>query len=207
MAKMVLSMFKRCKVKVLFSLLLFTSVFCNCNIHDKQNGFRLNEFVIDDVRLKCIVDSMVEMHLSALKSNEEKKIISLNFSQKDSVKLFAFSLREENELIERYIYRENKRIVGFTYSGKVEVILLSDIDDLSELGREFGKFIHPTGDSRACKYMRFPENLYVGDRQCKWPDFELVYDPTYIVYPYLNNTFLRPVMTNDPSLYSGQKES
>ena len=46
--------------------------------------------------------------------------------------------------------------------------------------------------------MKFPENLYIGDNLNTWPDFELIYDPTYIVYPYINNTFLHPIMTKDP---------
>ena len=46
--------------------------------------------------------------------------------------------------------------------------------------------------------MKFPENLYIRDDSNTWPDFELLYDPTYIVYPYVNNSFLQPVMTKDP---------
>ena len=66
--------------------------------------------------MKSIVDSMVEMHLPVLQSEEKKQILSLNLSQKDSALLLIFSLGNEKELIYKYIYRENKRIVGYTNS-------------------------------------------------------------------------------------------
>jgi len=198
MMRMVIKKHIKSKVTILFTLLFILGSFYSCNVSEKRCGFRLSEFVIDDVRLGSIIDSMVEMHLPILQSDKEKKVLSLNLARRDSSLLFVFSLRGEDELINRYIYRENKRIVGYTNSGDIDVILLSDIDDLSELGQQYGRFIHPTGKHKAFKYMKFPENLYIGDNLNTWPDFELVYDPTYIVYPYINNTFLHPIMTKDP---------
>lgn len=198
MIRMILKQFKRDNTYIILPLLFIICTFFSCHGVEKHNGFRLNEFAIDDVRLRAIVDSMVEMHLPVLQSEKEKKIISLNFSRKDSVLYFVFSLRDEEELIVKYIYRENKRIVGYTNSRNIEVILLSDIDDLSEFGKQYERFIHPTKNSKAFNYMKFPENLYIRDDSNTWPDFELLYDPTYIVYPYVNNSFLQPVMTKDP---------
>ena len=41
----------------------------------------------------------------------------------------------------------------------------------------------------------FPENLYDG-----WPNFELIYDPTYIIYTFVDNKFSRPIMTTNPDI-------
>lgn len=203
MIRMILKQFKRDNTYIILPLLLIACTFFSCHGVEKHNGFRLNEFAIDNVRLRAIVDSVVEMNLPILQSEKEKKVISLNFSKKDSILFFAFSLRNEDELMSKYIYRENKRIVGYANSGNIEVILLSDIDDLSEFGKQYERFIHPTKNSKAFNYMKFPENLYIRDDSNTWPDFELLYDPTYIVYPYVNNSFLQPVMTKDH--YYGNK--
>lgn len=175
--------------------------YCGCNTN-KHCGFTLSEFHVDDGMLKNIVDSMVLMHQQSLQS-ETKKVLSLNLTRKDSSLVFIFSLMGKDDLVNKYIYRDNKRIVGYTNSGNTEVILLSDIDDLSEFGRLYAKFIHPTGILKEFSYIYFPEGLYVGNGQNTWPQFELIYDPTYIIYQYVNNRFLPLLITKDPSLIDG----
>ena len=179
-------------------LLLVIASMCYCCKPSNNNGFELEEFIIDNLELQSVADSVVKMYSPVLQSTEKKRILSLNLSQKDSVLLFIFSIQNEHELINRYIYRENKRIVGYTTSGNTNIILLSDIDNLPELGKLFGTFIHPVGQSKVFSYMKYPSNLYIGDGVNAWPDFDLVYDPTYIVYPFKNNRFLQPFMTTNP---------
>jgi hypothetical protein len=87
------------------------------------------------------------------------------------------------------------------------MILLSDIDELSDLGQLFGHFIHPTGVLKSFSYMKYPSNLYIGDDQNSWPYFYLIYDPTYIVYPFVNNEFLQPFMTTNPEEDLKQEKS
>ena len=185
----------RDKAYIYTTFFFMMCTFYNCNLPDKHSGFVLIEFAIDDDRLQAIVDSVIEMHLPILHSDEEKSVMSLNLTKKDTALLFIFSLRKEEELMNRYIFRENKRILGYTNSSAKEVILLSDIDHLSDLGREFGRFIHPTRNTKSFDYMRFPENLYDG-----WPNFELIYDPTYIIYTFVDNKFSRPMMTTNPNI-------
>ena len=179
--------------------ILVVGLLYGCNSSNKEDGFFLEEFTIDNNEMKSIVDSMVEMHLPVLQSEEMKQILSLNLSQKDSALLLIFSLRNEEELIYKYIYRENKRIVGYTNSGEINVVLLSDIDDLSEFGGVYGRFIHPLGKSKLFNYMKYPHNLYIGEGENVWPTFELFYDPTYIIYPYVNGKFLQPHITKNPN--------
>lgn len=181
---------------ILFSLLIMG--IGSCNMSDKDNGFHLEEFAIDDIILESIVDSMVEMHLPILQSEKDEHVVSLNLAKRDSVLLFVFSSRKKNEIINRYIYRENKRIMGYINSKDKEVILLSDIDHLADIGTLYGRFIHPTGNKKPFKYMKYPSNLYIGENQDSWPHFELIYDPTYIIYPFMNNRFLSPHITKDP---------
>lgn len=188
------------KVSRLLFVILILGLLYSCNSTNKEDGFLLDEFVIDDNGLNSIVDSIIEMYQPILESEDQKQIMTLNLSHKDSVLLFIFSLRDENELLNRYIYRNNKRIVGYTKTGDEEIIVLSDIDYLPELGNLFGRFIHPIGKSKAFKYMKYPHNLYMGDGQNVWPSFELIYDPTYIVYPYINKKYQHPIMTKNPEL-------
>ncbi len=198
MIKMVSKKYVRGKLSILLLFISIIGLLYSCNSSNKEEGFVLEEFVIDDSDMKSIADSVVEMHLSILQSN--KQILSLNLSQKDSALFFIFSVRNEKDLVYNYIYRENKRIVGYTNIGDVKLILLSDINNLSELGSQFGKFIHPTGNSEVFKFLNYPQNLYIGEGENAWPTFELIYDPTYIVYPYVNNRFLYPIMTKNPNI-------
>lgn len=195
---MVSKKYVRDKLSILLLFISIIGLLYSCDSSNKEEGFVLEEFVIDDSDMKSIADSVVEMHLSILQSN--KQILSLNLSQKDSALFFIFSLRNEKDLVYNYIYRENKRIVGYTNIGDVKLILLSDINNLSELGSQFGKFIHPTGNSEVFRSLNYPQNLYIGEGENAWPTFELIYDPTYIVYPYVNNRFLYPIMTKNPNI-------
>ena len=61
--RMVIKKHIKSKVTILFTLLFILGSFYSCNVSEKHCGFRLSEFVIDDVRLGSIIDSMVEMHL------------------------------------------------------------------------------------------------------------------------------------------------
>lgn len=185
---------------IIICVTLIQGFLYSCNSTDKEDGFLLDEFTIDDNGLITIVDSIIEMHRPILNSEEQKQIMTLNLSHKDSVLLFIFSLRDKNELMNKYVYRENKRVVGYTKAEDKDIILLSDIDYLPELGYLFGRFIHPIGKSKAFNYMKYPCNLYIGDRQNTWPSFELIYDPTYIVYPYMNKKYQHPIMTTNPEL-------
>lgn len=193
------------KVKYVLFLITITCLFYNCTLPN-SDGFELEEFTIDNFELQSVVDSVVEMYSSALQPTENRLILSLNLSHKDSVLFFIFTMRNEYELINRYIYWENKRIVGYTNIKNTYLILLSDIDNLPELGKQYGRFIHPTGGSKVFSYIKFPKKLYANKGACSWPDFEMVYDPTYIVYPYVNNRFLHPVITTNID-YTGYSDS
>ena len=112
---------KRNSLKMLFILIGIACVCNSCNL-SKDNGFELEEFAIDNAGLHSVVDSVINMYSPVLQSTDEKKILSLNLSHKDSVLLFIFSIRDEEELLNRYIFRDNKRIVGYTTIGKEDII-------------------------------------------------------------------------------------
>ena len=181
---------------------LLISIFCilgflySCSSSVSDNCYQLEEFAIDDNRLNSVMDSVLNKHLSAFKSTEEKLILTLNLSRKDTILQFQFSLRNPNDLIYRYIYRENKRIIGYTICDDTYIILLSDINNIAEFGEFFEHFIHPTGKTKKFSYMMFPKDLY----KSGWPNYHIIYDPSYIIYKYVNNTFTSPVLTTNPDL-------
>ena len=182
--------------KAILLLFLTMEIIVSCRTSDKENGFLLEEFIVDEVELKSIVDSVIKKHLTILQS--EEKVMSLNITHKDSITFFVFSLRNKNEIIDKYIYRENKRILGYINSMNEEILLLSDIDELPEVGLICNHFVHPTGNVQLFEYLKYPSNLYIGEDHNSWPYFELIYDPTYIIFPYKNNRFTQPYMTTNP---------
>lgn len=192
MTKMELKKLEKGKI-IFLVFFIWWFLLYSCSSSVNKTGFQLEEFAIDDDRLNSIVDSVLDMHLAAMQSKEEV-ILTLNLSQQDSVLLFMFSLRNHHDLLYNYIFRENLRIIGYKNNGTTDILLLSDIDEISEFGEIFGKFIHPTGKTKTFSYIKFPNNLYNNG----WPEFSLIYDPSYVLYRYINNDYTSPVLTTNP---------
>jgi hypothetical protein len=52
--------------KAILLLFLTMEVIVSCRTSDKDSGFILEEFIVDDVELKSIVDSVIKKHLTIL---------------------------------------------------------------------------------------------------------------------------------------------
>lgn len=186
---------------------LLIAIFASCdNRHGMNKGFTLEEFAIDNIGLDSVIQSVLENKTKAFPSIESdtEKVLSLNLQSKDSIILFIFSFSSQKELIYS-IYRNNYRIVGYAKYKKRDVILLSDINHISDFGNLFAEFMHPTGNKKSFEYMVFPDNLYSGKENGTWPDYEMMYDHIYLVYKYKEENILPPILTTNPSLELNSK--
>lgn len=207
MIRMVLKRFEKDSVYVIVTLLI--AIFASCdNRHSMNKGFTLEEFAIDNNGFDSVIKSVLENKTKAFPGIESdtEKALSLNLQSKDSVILFVFSFSSQRELIYS-IYRNNYRVVGYAKYKKRDVILLSDINHISDFGTLFAEFMHPTGNKKSFEYMLFPDNLYSGKENGTWPYYEMKYNPIYLIYKYKEGNILPPILTTNPSLelYSKNK--
>jgi len=198
--KMVLKRFEKDSIHMVVTLLI--AIFASCdNRHSMNNGVTLEEFAIDNIGLDCVIQSVFENKTKAFPciESDTEKVLSLNLQSKDSVILFVFSFSSQRELIYS-IYRNNYRVVGYAKYKKRDVILLSDINHISDFGTLFAEFMHLTGNKKSFEYMLFPDNLYSGKENGTWPYYEMKYDPIYLIYKYKEGNILPPILTTNPSL-------
>lgn len=197
MIKMVLKKFEKGSINMIFIFLI--AVFAGCgNKQAVHKGFVLEEFVIDNVGLDSIVQSVLENDQKTFPciESDTQKVLALNLQSNDSAILFTFSFFPQKELVYS-IYRNNYRIVGYAEYNKHDVILLSDINHISDFGTLFAEFIHPTGNKKKFDYMIFPDNFYSGKENGTWPNYEMIYDSIFLVYKYQDRKFFSPILTTN----------
>lgn len=146
------------KIKEFFILILLLLCLYGCNAEKNDNsGFILEEFVFDNHQLDSIVNSVAVLYLNSLSKNnlsdDNGKVLILELSGCPNNLLFSFVCLEKYDAIYKYIFRENKRIVGYNKTTLTEVVLLSDIDDLTDLGEYFSDIMHPTGNIKEFQYL------------------------------------------------------
>ena len=180
-------------------LLLLCLYGCNAEKRD-NNGFTLEEFVFDNHQLDSIVNSVVVLYSNSLSKNnlndDNGKIIILELSRYSNDLLFNFVCLKKYDAIYKYIFRDNKRIVGYNKTAMTEIVLVSDIDDLTDFGNCFSNIMHPTGKIKNFQFLSFPKDLYSNGSQ-GWADFDLVFDPRFIVYRYDGKSFSDPISTTN----------
>lgn len=199
MMVMVLKIYINIKDKFIIILMLLCLYSCNAEKSD-NNGFILEEFVIDNHQLDSIVNSVVELYSNSLSkdnlNDDNGKVLFLELSGCPNNLLFSFVCLNKYDAIYKYIFRDNKRIVGYNITALTEVVLLSDIDDLTDLEECFSEIMHPTGNIKGFQFLKFPKDLYSNGNQ-GWANFDLVFDPRFIVYRYDGKSFSDPISTTN----------
>lgn len=140
------------KGSVLIFFLVLLLISCNGN-RNHATEVQLHEFVVDR-ELDIALDSVV----SYLKEDYSSDLV-LELMKSDSLLSIDVSLYDRN-LISKYIYYNNRRIVGFLEKNKDTVLILSNIDNLYDLGESFSKFLYPTKQKGTFRYLQIPLSQY-----------------------------------------------
>lgn len=198
---MVMVLKKYINIKDNFIIILLLLCLCGCNEEKSyNNGFILEEFVFDTHQLDSIVNSVAELYSNSLSksnlSDDNGKVLILELSGCPNNLLFNFVCLKKYAAIYKYIFWHNKRIVGYNKTVLTEVILVSDINDLADFKNCFSNIMHPTGNIKNFHFLSFPKDLYSKGSQ-GWADFDLVFDPRFIVYQYDGKTFSAPILTTN----------
>ena len=184
----------------LLAEILMSKTFSKYKISNKVYEYLYSGIVTDTLNLKTASTTPKTLKIASKLAEKGNLIISniVDSLMDNSIDEFQKISKLRNHLkIDKnfgYIILHNKDLkeIGFDpYEAK---------NNISEFGSQFGKFIHPTGNSEVFKFLNFPQNLYIGEGKNAWPSFESIYDPTYIVYPYVNNKFIHPIITKNPNL-------
>lgn len=189
------------KKYILFLFLIIVISCCNSR-HEICKDTVLEEFRIDDEALDSVILSVLGNRDGAFPdiNKDTGKVLSLNLHYRDSVILFVFSFSTKQEFAHD-IYRNNYRVVGYAKYPKKDLILLSDVNSLSDFGSTFCDFIHPTSNKCSFEYINFPKSQYSGEEFGVWPTFEVISDPLYLVYKYENKQIGSPILTTNYELY------
>ncbi len=175
-------------------VLLLIPCFLGCKTErSDNNGFILEEFSFDNLQLDSITNAVAALYSYSLSennlSNENGNVLILELSGFMDNLLFSYVCLEKSDAIYKYIFRNNKRIVGYKKTALTEVLLVSSIDDLTDFGNSFSCMMHPTGNYKNLPYLYFPKDLY-SKGSLGWPNFDLVFDPRFIVYRYDGKNFI-----------------
>jgi hypothetical protein len=159
-----------------------------CKRESKHNGFVLQRFNVVNNQLNSIIKGIKDS-AQILKFGDD--VILLVLRMNDSVPEFCFASTKKKDINEEYIYRENRRIVGYIVNKSLstEIIVLSNLNSSVDFGMIFYKFLVPTVDKKCFDYIYFPDNQYTIDARGFGPT-PPVFDPYYYFYTYKENRII-----------------
>ena len=193
------------KLKILLSIIIIICGFTSCRTSCTSDGFNLQNFEISNHKLDSIVNVFTHEYNKNTKKNSEVKsnnVIVIDLQFIDSIPQFWFSINDEKELREKYIFQQNRRIIGYLTRNNCNIILLSGINSKNEFENIFGQFVFPTKLKKTFDFLYFPDNQYETDsievkikdgkiiKRGIWPITYSMYDYTHIQFDYINNEFV-----------------
>lgn len=189
------------KKYITFLFLIIVISCCNTR-HEICEDTVLEEFSIDDEALDSVILSVLGNRDGAFPdiNKDTGKVLSLNLHYRDSVILFVFSFSTKQEFVHD-IFRNNYRVVGYAKYPKKDLMLLSDVNSLTDFASTFSRFIHPTSNKCSFEYINFHKSQYSCKEFGVWSTFEVISDPLYLVYKYENNQIGSPILTTNYELY------
>lgn len=170
------------------SIILFFSILfmCSCNSSckydmDGSGVIPLEEFSIKNKSL----DSLAINVLSQFKVDTCKDVVVLDLMWVDNEKSYLFSFQRKDDLMEKHISWQNRRIVGYTTVGDYLTIILSNIDHHVEFLDVFATDLELGNNTRQFAFMHIPKCRYrwnsYDEKQLPWQEKVSMYEPTFIV--------------------------
>lgn len=152
-----------------------------------KNGFCLQEFEIVYPPLEDIIKYVS----SNFQLGIESDVPIIELLKTDSTIEFGFTTANRRNVCESYIYRFNKRIVGYYKYEDANYILLSNVSDKYDFENTFYEYLIPTEKSRKFDYIYFPQNMYIlTDRANRIPAPPELFDPYYYWYVVNDGEFI-----------------
>ncbi len=179
-------------------LILIVFVLCSCGERKTSFGtMQLNEFVTSKD-----LDSTIDYVVSHLREGYTSDLV-LELMKSDTLLSIEISL-QERKYISKYIYYNNRRVVGFTRRDNDTIIILSNIDNLYDLGASFCNYLQPIECKGDVHYLQIPLSQYeIRNRNKKdsadiftnrnnWADIPYMYEPSVFTFLIKNNRITYP---------------
>lgn len=163
----------------------------------RQGELKLACFEINNSIISATLDS-----LEKISSFDKERIVAINLhGNADSLNVICVSLQKDNISI-NYIHRENKRIVGYLEHEGRDYLLLSDINNRSDLIRFYRNYFVPSAREKGFPYLAYPTYQYNDpDTLGKWVTTECLFCPVYVIFQYKESKLIKTLMTRDVSGY------
>lgn len=171
---------------VLIIAVVFICVSCYKQPKKNNDGMVLTKFEIIDSRINEILDTAISDFIPNPYPNED--VFILEAIKLDTMSVFITSLLNKKTISEMYIFRNNKRILGYTERHGHDIILLTTTQKFYDVEANYSNYIVPTDSSRFFDYIYFPNNMYndfeTGKPIKGWNNVTVLYDPLFCINVY-----------------------
>lgn len=190
------------KSRLILIFILLLNIFSSCDRRINNCSFRLQEFVISNYGLDSIVNLFTHDYNSVNNNMDNGNVIVIDFQYHDSIPQVWISIHEKNELRDKYIFQQNKRIIGYLIKNERTIVLLSGVNLKSDFEFIFGSFIYPKSNTKRFDYIFYPDNQYESDsvvvrlesgdviKKSRWPVVYSMYNPHYVQFKYVDGVFV-----------------
>lgn len=178
-------------------VLLFLLFSC-CNKNSKD--FELTRFTIvnedlDSLLLKTctiienkiMVCNFTDHEYLTYKKDTIKTIDYYKFMPNISDTVVAIGFIDKNDLLMKYIYDSNRKIIGYTTKNERDIVLLTDIEFSPKFHEYFGHWMRPEKSTKKFDYLYFPADLY---KKRKWEESYSIYEPMMVFCRFNNDTLV-----------------
>ena len=166
--------------KLLLFMFLCLMVSCKHGITG-SNNIPLEEFSLRNKSL----DSIARNVFAQLNIDTCQEVVVLDLMWVDNEKSYLFSFQRKDDLMEKHISWQNRRIVGYTTVGDYLTIILSNIDHHVEFLDVFATDLELGNNTRQFAFMHIPKCRYrwnsYDEKQLPWQEKVSMYEPTFIV--------------------------
>jgi hypothetical protein len=162
----------------------------NCKKENKPFGFFLQRFDVVNAQLDSIIQGIKDNTNIRGVLDPKKGVIIMVLRVYDSNPEFCFTLTETDDISVKYIFENNRRIVGYIDTEDFSLIVLSDESSQFDFVSNFYKFLIPTQNTKFFEYIYFPDNLYCIPDSNGIPCPPSFFNPYYYSYLYKDAQFI-----------------
>jgi hypothetical protein len=165
----------------IFLIFMTLGILISC----KNRGFGLQKFEIQDSTLVTIADKYIDSVKALEYFRDGFPLMILH--EIDTFPGFYFTYAEKEDISLKYIFKENRRIVGYVEVNSKDMIVLSTMSGSYKFEHNFFRFLIPTYMTKEFDFIYFPENLYCVPDRSGFPCPPSLLDPSYKIFIYMEN--------------------
>jgi hypothetical protein len=165
----------------IFLILMTLGILISC----KNKGFNLQKFEIRNADIINIADKYIDSIETLEYFRDGFPLMVLH--EIDTFPAFYFTYAEKEDVSLDYIFKENRRIVGYVEVNSKDMIVLSTMSNSYKFEHNFFRFLIPTYMIKEFDFIYFPENLYCVPDSSGFPCPPPFFDPSYKIFIYMEN--------------------